>query len=87
MPIRLHSTNDVSGNDVPRTDKQVIYDTIINDLIASIPNLPVLGSPTPETLSQTAVKALLARIWLFRAGECYRDNQTPDDAFRKHCFT
>ena len=87
VPFRLHSTNDVSGNDMPRTDKQVIYDTIINDLIASLPHLPVLGSPTPETLSQTAVKALLARIWLFRAGECYRDNQIPDDAFRKHCFT
>ena len=87
VPLRLHSTNDVQGNDLPRTDKQVVYDTIISDLIASIPSLPLQGAPTPETLSQTAVKALLARIWLFRAGECYRDNQRPDEEFRKHCFT
>ncbi|MGM9825501.1 MAG: RagB/SusD family nutrient uptake outer membrane protein [Paludibacteraceae bacterium] len=87
VPFKLTSTQTVKGNDLPRTDKQIIYDTIINDLVNSIPDLPTIGAvETPETLSQTAVKGMLARIWLFRAGECYRDNQSPDETFRKHCF-
>ena len=87
VPFKLESTKGVLGNDCPRTDKQVIYDTIISNLADNIRYLPEITEvATPETLSKTAVKGLLARIWLFRAGECYRDNQTPDEAFRQKCF-
>ncbi len=88
VPFVLESTKTVTGQDRPRTDKQKIYTQIVEDMTTALPQLPALTDlTTPETLSQTAVQGLLARIWLFRAGECYRDNQTPDKAWRDSCFS
>lgn len=88
VPLRLEPTQDVYGLNIPRTDKQLIYDQLIRDIEIAIPHLKDFGAiATPEFISQTAAMGILARIWLFRAGECYRDNETPDDTFRQKCFT
>jgi len=74
VPLRLTSTQSVNGLDAPRTDKQVIYDQIISDIETSIPflykstEIPYTGRAT-----QSAAKGILARIYLFRAGEHFRD--------------
>jgi starch-binding outer membrane protein, SusD/RagB family len=76
VPLRLKSTQSVSNLDAPRIDKQVVYDQLIGDIISAIPNLGVSNAST-GTVTQSAAKGLLARIYLFRAGECYRDDKTP----------
>jgi hypothetical protein len=74
VPFRVSSTQSVSGLSLPRTSKQVIYDQIINDIIRSIPNLRTSDAvPTPGIISQSAAQGILARIYLFRAGENKRD--------------
>lgn len=88
VPFLLESTQSVQGQDRPRKDKEVIYDQIVKDMEAAIQVLPSIESiPTPETISRTAAEGILARVWLFRAGECYRDGKTPDEEKRKHCFS
>lgn len=88
VPFMLESTKTVEGQDRPRVDKEIIYDQIVKDMELSIDSLPEIGSvATPELLSKTAAKGILARVWLFRAGECYRDGKTPDEEYRTHCFS
>lgn len=88
VPLRLTSTKDVYNLNEGRTPKQDIYDVIVRDIELAIPYLNDFDqNATPEFISKTAAAGILARIWLFRAGECYRDNQTPDEEFRQHCFS
>lgn len=88
VPFMLESTKSVEGQDRPRVDKEKIYDQIVADMSLYYDSLPELSEiPTPETLSKTAVAGILARVWLFRAGECYRDNKQPDVVWRDSCFT
>lgn len=87
VPLRLTSTKDVYNLNIDRTPKDQIYDLIVQDIEQAIPHLNDFDqNVTPEFISKTAAAGILARIWLFRAGECYRDNQTPDNDFRQHCF-
>ncbi|MDR1809749.1 MAG: RagB/SusD family nutrient uptake outer membrane protein [Prevotella sp.] len=87
VPFRLESTKTVIGLDAERTDKQIIYDRIVADMEASIANLPEASELSyTELLTKSAARGILARVWLFRAGECYRDNQAPDEMFRQQCF-
>jgi len=88
VPMRLQSTQDVFGLNMARTPKETIYDQIISDIEKAIPYLNDFDqNATPEFISKTAAAGILARIWLFRAGECYRDNQTPDATYRQNCFS
>lgn len=82
VPFRLSSAQSVDGLSMERTNKDTIYDHIIADIISIIPNLPRFG-PTgkvtcPGYVTQSAAKGILARIYLFRAGEHYRD-ELPGD--------
>lgn len=87
VPLYLESTHSVLGLDVDRTDKQVVYDQLINDIEKALPDLNDFDQNiTPELISKTAAAGILARVWMFRAGECFRDKQAPDDEHRKHCF-
>lgn len=87
VPMRLESVKQATGLDLACTNKQTIYDQLILDIEKAIPDLNDFSSNvTPEFISKTAAEGILARIWLFRAGECYRDKQTPDEQFRIHCF-
>jgi hypothetical protein len=64
----------VDGLSIPRTSKQVIYDQIIGDIIQSIPDLRTSNSISYSgAVTQSAAHGILARIYLFRAGENKRD--------------
>lgn len=79
VPLRLHSSESVDGLSIPRTDAQVIYDRIIEDIKNSIPFLPKADEQTfTGTVTQSVAQGILARIYLFRAGEHYRDNKVSD---------
>ncbi len=74
VPLHLTSTQTVEGLSTPRTSKQVIYDQIIADIISTIPNLRASNTlPYTGAVTQSAAEGILARIYLFRAGENYRD--------------
>lgn len=74
VPLHLTSTNSVEGLNTPRTPKQVIYDQIIKDIISTIPNLkPSTAYPHTGAVTQSAAQGMLARIYMFRAGENKRD--------------
>ena len=74
VPLHLSSTQSVDGLSIPRTPKQVVYDQLITDIISTIPNL-LASNTLPHTgaVTQSAAQGILARIYLFRAGENYRD--------------
>ena len=77
VPLRLSSTQSVNGLSIPRTAKQVIYDQIIADIISAIPNLYTSDATAiagcTGYVTQSAAEGILARIYLFRAGENKRD--------------
>jgi len=76
VPLRLESTKQVEGLSAPRTDKQVIYDRIIKDIHSIITKLPKSNELSHTgTATQSAAQAVLARIYMFRAGEHYRDGR------------
>ncbi len=79
VPLRLTSTQSVFGLDAPRVDKEEIYDTLINDIVYAIPFLyKSVELNYTGRITQSAAKGILARIYLFRAGEHFRDNAAPD---------
>lgn len=54
----------------------MIYEQLISDIETAIPDLPSITNLTsPRTISQTAAEGILARIYLFRAGEHRRDKK------------
>lgn len=85
VPFRLTSAQSVEGLSIPRTDKQVIYDQIIEDIKTAIPNLPKASELAHTgTATQSVAQGILARIYLFRAGEHYRDNKPSDSNAQKY---
>lgn len=61
--------------DIPKTDRDLIYDKILDDLAIAanlVPWITQLGSTNDERLSKGAVKAIRARIALFRGGYSLR---------------
>ncbi len=75
VPLTLSSTQKVTGLDAPRTDKNTIYDQLISDITTAIPNLKASNENTHTgTITQSGAKGILARIYLFRAGEHFRNN-------------
>ena len=80
VPFKTSSTQDVSGLDIPRTDKQQIYDFIVKEMSeAAESGLPDFKSNEPGRVSKSAAYGILARVCLFRAGEHYRDSNAPSD--------
>ncbi|MDX9748851.1 MAG: RagB/SusD family nutrient uptake outer membrane protein [Paludibacter sp.] len=79
VPLRLTSTQSVYGLDAERVDKQIIYDTIISTIESTIPYLyKSTDIGYTGRVTQSAAKGILARIYLFRAGEHFRDKTAPD---------
>lgn len=76
VPFKTNSTQSPDNLSIPRTDKNQIYDFIISEMEAVIPNLKgaseykFTGRVTPS-----AVQGILARVYLFRAGEHFRDSK------------
>lgn len=88
VPFTTESTKDVVGLDIPRTDKQEIYDFIIREMEeVSDENTGGLLTAAqlnyrPGRVSKSAAWGILARVYLFRAGEYHRDNRAATDAER-----
>lgn len=86
VPFKTESTKDVVGLDIPRTDKQTIYDFIIKEM-AEVSDKETGGLLTaselnyqPGRVSKSAAWGILARVYLFRAGEYHRDNRAATEA-------
>ena len=75
----------------PRTDRDKIYEQVINDLNEAKKILPWADSSTsPEKITQGAVRALLMRALLSRAGYSLRMDgtlQRPEESVRQECYT
>ncbi|WP_101690866.1 RagB/SusD family nutrient uptake outer membrane protein [Dysgonomonas massiliensis] len=79
VPFRLHSVKSASDAYMPKTDKQEIYDKIISDIKEALPNLPKFTKgDSSSSVTQSAAQGILARIYMFRAGEHFRDKKAPD---------
>ena len=74
------STQSVTNLNIARTDKQVIYDFIISEMAdAADTGLKSAADLAykPGRISQSTAWGMLARVYLFRAGEHYREKETP----------
>lgn len=85
VPFRTSSTQTTVGLSAPRTDKQVIYDFIISEMEAALPHLKNVNEYTYSgRVTKSAVQGILARVYLFRAGEHFRDKKAPDANTQKY---
>ena len=77
MPFKTESTKDVVGLDIARTDKQTIYDFIIKEMYGSAEDLKSAQELNylPGRVSKSAAWGMLARVYMFRAGEPKRDKE------------
>lgn len=74
VPMRLKSVSTPDNLSLATSPKQVVYSQIVSDIQSSIPYLPSADQLTyTGRITQTAAKAILARIYMFRAGENNRD--------------
>lgn len=79
VPFRLNATSTVNNLDAPRTDREIIYDQMIDDISNAIPHLRASNTLSyTGHVTQSAAKGILARIYLFRAGEHNRTKKAPD---------
>lgn len=87
VPFKTQSTNTVVNLDLPRTNRQQIYDFIIKEMAEAADSetgglLPAnkIGKHVGR-ISRSAAWATIARVYLFRAGEHYREkrNATQDE--------
>lgn len=83
------STKDVVGLDIPRTDKQIIYDHIVKEM-SEVADKETGGLKTakelgykPGRISKSTAWGILARVYLFRAGEYHRDKRAATEAETK----
>lgn len=81
VPFKDKSTNGVVNLDIPRTDRQQIYDFIIREM-SEAADKETGGLLSAEAtgkhigrVSRSAAWAMIARVYLFRAGEHYRQNR------------
>lgn len=89
VPFRTESTKDVIGLDMPRTDKQTIYDFIVKEM-SEVADEETGGLKTakdlnykPGRISKSTAWGILARVYLFRAGEYHRDKRAATEAETK----
>lgn len=79
VPLRLKSVKSPKDANLAKTDKQAIYDKIITDIETALPALPDFTAvKSSGHISKSAAWGILARIYLFRAGEHYRDGLASD---------
>lgn len=80
VPFKTTSTSSVTGLDIPRTDKQTIYDFITTEMSECAECLATASELgyKPGHVSRSTAWGILARVYLFRAGEHFRDNTNGD---------
>lgn len=89
VPFRTFSTQTVKGLDIARTPKEQIYDFIVQEMSTSANDLKSAAELNyqPGRVSKSAAWGMLARIYMFRAGEHFRDKTTADNAKITEYFT
>lgn len=90
VPFKTHYSDSYEDAYMPRTGREEIYDQIVQDLDDAKEILPWAdAASSPEKVTQGAVRALLMRVLLTRAGYSLQmDGKLvrPDDALRKEYF-
>ncbi|MCI1646863.1 MAG: RagB/SusD family nutrient uptake outer membrane protein [Bacteroides sp.] len=91
VPFITSSTQSVSGLNTPRTDKQTIYNFICTEMSEAAADLKSAAELNflPGRISKSAAWGILARVYLFRAGEYEtnnRDGQVPDESKSNEYF-
>jgi hypothetical protein len=71
VPFKTTSTEDAYNLSIPRTDKQTIYDFIIKEMYGSAEDLKSAQDLNylPGRVSKSAAWGMLARVYMFRAGD------------------
>ena len=89
VPFRTSSTQSVVGLQIERTSKDVIYDFICKEMEECAEDLKSAADLAflPGRISKSAAWGILARAYMFRAGEHFRDGSAPDAAKIKEYFT
>lgn len=89
VPFRTQPTETVVGLSAPRTPKARIYDFICKEMEEAAEDLPTAASVDylPGDITKSAAWGMLARVYMFRAGEHYRDNVAANDTEVRECFT
>ncbi len=90
VPYKTTSTGTYEAAYLPRTDREEIYDQILQDLTDAEEGLEWADdSASPERATQGAARALKMRVLLQRAGYSLQMDGTlerPDEAVRRECF-
>lgn len=88
VPFKTNSTNNVTGLDIPRTNKQIIYDFIVTEMSECAEGLNSAAALNykPGHVSKSTAWGILARVYLFRAGEHFRDKTAADEAAIQNYF-
>ncbi|WP_196068660.1 RagB/SusD family nutrient uptake outer membrane protein [Bacteroides faecis] len=89
VPFKTVSTQSVTNLNIPRTDKQEIYDFIVSEMAdAAETGLKSAADLAykPGRISQSTAWGILARVYLFRAGEHYREDRNATQAEKKDYF-
>lgn len=89
VPFKTVPTNAVTGLDIPRTDKNIIYDFICKEIDECASGLAKASELNykPGRISQSTAWGILARVYLFRAGEHFRSKTAPNTTAIKEYFT
>ena len=89
VPFKTSSTQNVNGLDIPRTDKDVIYNFIVTEMAECADGLLSAAELNyqPGRISKSAAWGILARVYMFRAGEHFRSKTAPDESKIKEYFT
>lgn len=88
VPFRTEPTIDSDNLSIARTDKETIYDFITREMAGAALDLKSASdlSYLPGRVSKSVAWGMLARVYLFRAGEHHRDNKAADPALQKEYF-
>lgn len=90
VPFKTTYTDSYEDSYLPKTDREDIYDQVIEDLKFAKENLPwATESSSPERATQGSARALLMRVLLTRAGYSLRPDGTlkrPDENLHKKYF-
>ncbi len=89
VPFRTESTKEPNGQARPRTPKDQIYTFICKEMSEAAEDLPNASTLEyqPGGLSKSAAWGMLARVYMFRAGEHNRDHVAGDAQKIKEYFT
>ncbi len=77
VPFKLEPTQATDNMSIGKTDREVIYDQIIKDMLEAAQDIPWVSKITlDERISKGAVKGILARVYLGRGGYSLRQDGT-----------